>query len=179
MFESLKAVSAVQKLKKGGTADLSKSQITSIIVNLQDASRNLPRSRFSDFNNIFQNLKRDKQKINMDWDKYIETCNQIMDELGKVAPYEFYDGEMSLEISKENSITRAKRLELFDTNHSLEQLDEVLMDAKMEMFDFNKMSDKLRAQNIENYNRLANIVTVTENKIADLEIIRRNLMDEI
>ena len=46
IFSDFGSINAVAKIKAGGTADISISQITNLIINLPDAKKNLKKEQF-------------------------------------------------------------------------------------------------------------------------------------
>lgn len=89
MFSIIK----IQRLKKGKKAKLSKSQIAFCIINLMNAKKNLTPEQFEEFKNIFNYIEKDKEKHLMDLDEYLRTCDEIIAEFEKIAPFEMYCGE--------------------------------------------------------------------------------------
>lgn len=94
-----KAVTDVQRIKNGGIANLSISQITNLIVNLPDAQKRLPASEFQKVYDLYRCLRKCKTKIPMDLDGYFDTAARIIFIFDQIAPYEHYSGGDSIEAS--------------------------------------------------------------------------------
>lgn len=97
-----KAMMDVQRIKTfGGTARLSISQITCLIVNLPDAQDNLPPEQFQKVLQLFYRLRADKKRVRMDMDGYLATAMGIVKQFNSIAPYEKYSGEENEETPME------------------------------------------------------------------------------
>jgi len=94
-----KAISDVQKIKRGGTARLSISLITNLIINLPDAKRNLLPEQFNYVYSFYKQLRKQKKKVAMNMDEYLKTAVDIIKEFDKMAPYEKYSGGNEIEFS--------------------------------------------------------------------------------
>lgn len=99
IISDFKAMKDVNRIKKGGTAKLSISQITGLIINLPDAQRNLSPKEFNEVYNLFRNLRTCKTKIQMDVDGYLQQAIEIVKRFDAIAPYQKYSGGNELEFS--------------------------------------------------------------------------------
>lgn len=92
MFGDIKAIKDLQKIKKGGTAKLSISQVTGLITNMMDARKNLSEEQFNGVYKLFNELRKCNTKIEMDKSEYSETAVDIIKRFDKIAPYIKYSG---------------------------------------------------------------------------------------
>lgn len=99
IISDFKAMKDVSKIKAGGTAKLSISQITGLIVNLPDAQKNLSPREFNEVYNFFRRLRTCKTKIKMDIDGYLKQAIEIVKRFDAIAPYQKYSGGNELEFS--------------------------------------------------------------------------------
>lgn len=97
MFDTTKSLKAVRVIKDGGRADLSRSQIVNLIVNMMDAMKKLQREDFKAVEAVYDYYRKFKTKENMDFDRYCEICKEIITDLDKAAPYEIYCGDVDVE----------------------------------------------------------------------------------
>lgn len=98
-FSDLKAAADVQRIKHGGTARLSLSQITCLIVNMTDAKRNLPERQFDEVHGLYRQFRKATTKTPMDRHTYTDTAVKIIKMFDAIAPYERYSGGNELEMS--------------------------------------------------------------------------------
>lgn len=77
-FSDLKAAADVQRIKHGGTAKLSLSQITCLIVNMADARKNLPERQFNEVYKLYRKIRKATTKIQMDMHTYTQTAAKII-----------------------------------------------------------------------------------------------------
>ena len=99
IFGDMKALKNVQKIKKGGTAKLSISQVTGLITNMMDAKSNLPKDKFTEVYKLFNELRDCNTKIEMDMETYCEQAVEIIKKFNKIAPYVKYSGGNEVEFS--------------------------------------------------------------------------------
>lgn len=99
LFSDAKAITDVQKIKNGGTAELSISQITNLIINLPDAQRKLTPAEFQAVHGLYKQMRKCKTKLQMDMDGYLDTVVKIIREFDQIAPYEKYSGGNEIESS--------------------------------------------------------------------------------
>ena len=125
ILADMKAIKDVQKIKNGGIAKLSISQITGLIVNMMDARQNLDSDKFQELYRLFTELRKCNTKIKMDIDGYTKTSIDIIKRLDLIAPYEKYSGGNELEFSffmqdirKDNIQTPIEELSQEEINYS-------------------------------------------------------------
>lgn len=99
LFSNIKAIRDVQRIRSGGTANLSISQITCLITNMQDARKNLSSEKFEAVYALFNELRKCKIKMKMDINGYYDTAVKIIKRFDVIAPYEKYSGGNELEFS--------------------------------------------------------------------------------
>ena len=99
LFADIKALKDVQRIKAGGKANLSISQITGLITNMSDAQKNLTAEQFENVYNLFKELRKCNTKIEMTIDGYYETAVKIIKKFDFFAPYEKYSGGNEMEFS--------------------------------------------------------------------------------
>ena len=119
----IKAINDVQKIKNGGVAKLSISQITGLIINLMDANKNLSNDEYNRVYKKFCEFRKCKTKIDMDMDGYLKTAVDIIKEFDKIAPYEKYSGGNEIEFGFLMNDIRAEREE---TNTDIPTLIDLL-----------------------------------------------------
>ena len=95
----LRAVSDIQKIKSGGTAKLSISQITGLIINLADAKRNLESSKYNKICELFDKLRKCNTKTEMTYQTYLLYAVDVIKRFDAIAPYEKYSGGNETELS--------------------------------------------------------------------------------
>lgn len=88
MLQTIKAIKDIQRIRKGGTAFLSRSQIVNINFNIAKAKENLSTEQFYDFQQLFNHYKSDNQKEEMNLTKYMMVCQELIDNFEKIAPYD-------------------------------------------------------------------------------------------
>ena len=98
-FSNLKAIKEISNLRNGGTATLSISQVTSFIINLSDAKKNLPEAQYSAIYSLYKEMSKCKTKIEMDMNEYLRTAIKIIEKFDAIAPYEKYSGGNETEYS--------------------------------------------------------------------------------
>lgn len=98
-FDDLKAISEVKKIKAGGVGNLSISQVTNLIISLQDAQKNLNKDQYNEIHRIFNKMRECKTKYPMNAEAYVSCCKKIILTFDKVAPYEKYCGGNEIEFS--------------------------------------------------------------------------------
>lgn len=98
-FSDMKAISSVQKIKNGGMAKLSISQITGLLINLPDAKKNLPVNKFNQIYKLFNDLRTCNTKIEMNREVYLQQAIDIIKRFDAIAPYEKYSGGNETEFS--------------------------------------------------------------------------------
>jgi hypothetical protein len=98
-FADIQAIKGVTRIKSGGTAKLSISQITCLITNMPDARKNLSNSEFEAVYALYKELRKCNTKMEMDTDGYVDTAVKIIKKFDEIAPYEKYSGGNELEFS--------------------------------------------------------------------------------
>ena len=99
LINDLKAAKDIQKIKNGGIAYLSISQITGLITNMLDAKRNLDNEKYEKIYNLFLSFRKCNTKIKMDLEGYYNTAIDIIKKFDAIAPYEKYSGGNETETS--------------------------------------------------------------------------------
>lgn len=99
IFSDLRALTDVQRIKSGGTAKLSISQIVNLNINLPDAKEKLSEDEFAQIYALYNKMRKCTTKIPMDADAYFNAAFKIVEEFDKIAPYEDYCGGNAFEIS--------------------------------------------------------------------------------
>lgn len=93
VLSDLKAMADVQRIKNGGKARLSVSQITCLIVNMSDAKQFLPKDQFDKVFELFRRLRKVKKKKKVDISGYYEIAGKIVLRFNMIAPFIFYSGD--------------------------------------------------------------------------------------
>ena len=97
IISGIQAMKAAQTIAHGGVAKLSIAQIPNLIINLQDAQRNLPPDQFRAIWNLFREHQRCKTKQPHNYKCYVDTAIRIIKKFDVIAPYEKYSGGNELE----------------------------------------------------------------------------------
>lgn len=92
LIDGEKALQAMEKIRMGGTAELSVAQITNMIVNMPDAKQALPKEQFEQVYLLYTCLMTETEKSEMDLGDYMEVATQIVKAFNETAPYELYSG---------------------------------------------------------------------------------------
>jgi len=129
MFDSIKAISDVQKIKNGRKAKLSKSQIVNLIINLQDAKKNLSAEDFKSVFEKFKQYRKETTKTEMGISDYLDTCFDLIDSFETIAPFELYNGGDSSMIRKESPEKKQKRKTLKQINDIIALEEKTLVNA--------------------------------------------------
>ena len=99
---AVKGMMAVQRIKENGTVEkLSKSQIVSLVTNLQDADKNLNKYQFDFVRMVFNNYRKQTDLISMDMFGYLDACKEIIAAYETNVPYFLFDGNYSEHLTKE------------------------------------------------------------------------------
>lgn len=80
-------------------AKLSISQVTSLIINLPDAQKNLSKEEYNRVYSLFSQMEKCTTKMLMNMDLYLDTVVKIIKKFDKIAPYEKYSGGNEIEFS--------------------------------------------------------------------------------
>ena len=84
--------------KHGATAEFTRSEVVSAIVNLMDARRYLSREEYIFVEAVFDIYRADKQKILLDKNGFLDLCNEIITHLDLIAPYYKICGDPGMRI---------------------------------------------------------------------------------
>ena len=99
LFSNFIGMINIQKIRNGGTAKLSLSQLSFLLINLQDAKRNLSSEKFNQIFRLFIKMKSYTTKYEMDYDEYLEAAIAVIKKFDAIAPYEKYCGGLEIECS--------------------------------------------------------------------------------
>lgn len=111
IISGIQAIFGVQKIKNGGMAKLSISQVTSLIINLPDAQKNLSKGEYNKVSSLFRQMEKCTTKIPMNMDSYLDTAVKIIKKFDEIAPYEKYSGGNEIEFSFIMADIRGKNYE--------------------------------------------------------------------
>lgn len=92
LIADIRAIKEVKRIKNGGSASISVSSITNMIINLPDASRTLSKDDYDEVYAIYKKMRKCKTPIDMDINGYYKTAISILREFDKIAPCESYLG---------------------------------------------------------------------------------------
>ena len=92
LFSGIKAMRNWAKIKDGGKEKMSIADITTFIINLHDAERNLSDQQFKAAYALYKALRKCHTKMEMDLNGYYEQAAIIIGIFNQVAPYEKYSG---------------------------------------------------------------------------------------
>ena len=131
LFEGIRAAANIQKIKRGGVAKLSVSQIVNMIINLPDAKRKLPQEKYMEILGTYMGMRTSKVKIPMNMDMYCDITIKIIKEFDLIAPYEKYCGGGEFEYSllmedifgKHHKRIRELRRQIADMETKLKERD--------------------------------------------------------
>ena len=144
MFGDLKAIKDLQKIKKGGTAKFSISQITGLITNMMDAKKNLNEEQFNNVYALFNELRKCNTKMEMNVNGYLDMAEDIIKKFDKIAPYIKYSGGNETEFSfLMNDIYREKNM---NNTKSFELSEEYVQDVKNLIASSNGIIEKTEAE---------------------------------
>ena len=152
IFADIGATVGVQKMKNGGVAKLSISQIVNLLINLTDAKKNLPEDRYLMVYATYRGMRECKIKLPMNMDAYIDMAIKIIKEFDLIAPYEKYGGNAEVEsaflmediLGKNHEKIRKLRREIADMKEELKERDAA--DAKNEKIYKESYTDEQLAQ---------------------------------
>ena len=97
---AFEALNELQKLHEGKSARLSIAEITSAVINLQDAQRNLPPQQFEDVYALFNTFQLAKRRFELpSMAEYYIYAVAIVKKFDRIAPYELYSGGETAEFS--------------------------------------------------------------------------------
>lgn len=79
MFENIKAILAIQRMKNTGSTEmLSRRQIVNLIVNMSDISKKYSKPVVDDCYELFRAYRDDRVKEPYDFEKYLETGMEMI-----------------------------------------------------------------------------------------------------
>ena len=99
LFDGIKGMKEVNKIRNGGKGNLSIAQITNLIINLPDAKNKLSNDEYNQVYSLFNDLQKCNTKMEMGKEEYYNTAVDIIRKFDKIAPYEKYSGGNELEFS--------------------------------------------------------------------------------
>ncbi len=91
-LDNIIAIRNVQKIKNGGTAKLSLSQIVNLNINLVEAKRKLTPQEYSRVYSLYETYNHHTAKHYMNHSEYLRTTIDLLSEFDRLAPYEKYSG---------------------------------------------------------------------------------------
>lgn len=95
----IRASKDVQRIRFGGTAQLSIASITDLIISTQDAKKNLPPEQFARVWNEYLKMRECTSEMTLDIQGYYDTCADILKRFDAIAPCEHYLGLSPFEAS--------------------------------------------------------------------------------
>ena len=99
-MELFGALGKLQKLKNGQTVNMSYADVCNLIINLQDAKKNLNKKQFDEVFSLFTQLRKTATtKYSVDLNGYYRMCEDIILRFDEIAPYEKYSGTSEFETS--------------------------------------------------------------------------------
>lgn len=140
VFSDAKAIANIQRIKNGGIANLSISQITTLVINLPDAKKNLTAKEFDQVYALYKEMRKCKTQNPVDMNGYCATAIKIIKEFDKIAPYEKYSGGNETEFSFMMADIRGKHYE------EICQLKERISKTEKGLADY----EKTNRENIKN-----------------------------
>ena len=100
LLSAFGALNALRKLQSGKSAKLSLAQIANVLINLQDAKKNLLPQQFNRVYDLFVAFQGAKTKIELhSMGNYYSYAIDIIRKFDEIAPYELYSGGDQLEVS--------------------------------------------------------------------------------
>ena len=141
-FSDLSALKEVQRIKKGGTTNLSISQIVNLIINLPDAKKNLSSEDYEAVFSLYQKMRSGKTKLTLDLEGYYSVAIDLIRKFDAIAPYEKYSGGNEIETSLLMAQIRDKNYEkineikekILETDQVLAQLEQNYDRNKRELY---------------------------------------------
>ena len=94
------AIARIYRIKNGGIAKLSISQIVNLLISLFEAMKNLSPQEFAEVYDLFQTMRTCTSKVKMDMNRYLQASIAIIKEFDAIAPYEKYCGRNETEIAE-------------------------------------------------------------------------------
>lgn len=84
----------LMKIKSGGEASISRSDIVNSIINLPDAKKNLSAEQFIKIKALYDEINKDKTKSMMRLADYGLEATIMKHDFNDIAPFSLYDGEL-------------------------------------------------------------------------------------
>lgn len=146
-FAGLDAMRKIRKIRRGGFCKLSVAQISTLIVNMPDAKKNLPPEQFTRIEGLFLLYQQKTKKHRYNLEQYLEKAADIIARFNAFAPYEQYSGageaESLLLVQSLGWFDKQKYLddiqkkseELAALNDCIAQLEDTLMTARRALSD--------------------------------------------
>lgn len=134
LFSDIKAAKDVQKLKQGGNANLSISQVVNLITNMPDAQKNLSKGEFEQVYSLYKQMRKCSTKIPVDLEGYFDMALKIIQRFDSIAPYEKYSGGNEIEFSflmekirsKDYKKIRELKKQISDCENSIKQSKDMI-----------------------------------------------------
>lgn len=99
VYRNFRVALAIQRIKGGGKARLSVSEIVNAIINLPDAKNKLTQEQYNQIHALYNQFRQNKVKITMTMDVYSDIAVRIIKAFDLIAPYEKYCGGGEFEYS--------------------------------------------------------------------------------
>ena len=90
MFDTSKSIKAFNTIASGGQAELSKSQIVNLMLNIIAAKKNLDRDTYYKVSDLYDVYRKDKTKVMMDYQRYRYVYLEMANSFNNIAPFELY-----------------------------------------------------------------------------------------
>ena len=92
IISGFRAISKLKKIQAGGKESLSIADITNLIINLPDASKNLSKDEYEAVYALFCALAKCRSNMVLDIAGYYEEAATVIGIFNQIAPYEKYSG---------------------------------------------------------------------------------------
>lgn len=166
IFDDVCAVGNVQKIKEGKEVELSVSQITTLIINLQDAKANLNKEEFNEVEALYNLFRKNTTKIKMNAPMYLNTCISIIRDFDEIAPYEKYSGGDASEFALLMGEIRNKNIdEIRKTRKQIKDVEYYINNTKPYFESIQRGEEKLLSY--EELNALVMSGKMTKEKMED------------
>lgn len=99
VFASIKAMKAIETMRHGGKAKISYAQISTLIINLQDAKRKFDSRTFNQLFSLYKEFQKCNTVFEVDLNGYYSMAIDVIKKFDQVAPFEKYSGGNELEFS--------------------------------------------------------------------------------
>lgn len=91
MFGTFGIVAKINLIKSGRDAKLSQADIVEVNVNLLEAKKNMPSKEYDRVYDLFMELKKDNEKILMDFDQYNKKKDEIIEKFRAVSTVDIWN----------------------------------------------------------------------------------------